>query len=302
MRKRAYLALTAAALMGMGLGSSASAPPNSDLVSVYRWQEEGDHFGGFSGIEVAADGLGFAALSDRGRYLTGRFQRDASGAIIGVTTSDLQILHGKGQSPLGASRNDSEALRFGPDGSAYISFEGAARVLHYARLDGPAENLPTPKEFRAFHPNKALEAMAIDSAGTIYTMPEQAERLGGAFPVWRFRDGAWSVAFSLPPDQSFLPVDADFGPDGRLYILERQFRGLFGFASRVRALTLKDDRIIADDQVFTTPVGAYDNLEGLSVWRDAAGQIRLTMVSDDNFSYLQQTQIVEFRLPDRHKG
>ena len=47
-----------------------------------------------------------------------------------------------------------------------------------------------------------------------------------------------------------------------------------------------------------TPRGLYDNLEGLSIWRDGAGHITATMVSDDNFSFFLRTQIVEYRLPD----
>jgi len=92
-------------------------------------------------------------------------------------------------------------------------------------------------------------------------------------------------------------VGADFGPDGLLYILERYNIGLLAFASRVRRFKVHDDRIGNEEFILETPIGAYDNLEGLSVWRDAGGHIRLTMISDDNFSQQQRTEIVEFRLP-----
>ena len=55
---------------------------------------------------------------------------------------------------------------------------------------------------------------------------------------------------------------------------------------------------MAEQTLFETPMGMFDNLEGLSVWRDATGALRATMISDDNFFFLQQTQIIEFRLPD----
>lgn len=42
-------------------------------------------------------------------------------------------------------------------------------------------------------------------------------------------------------------------------------------------------------------LGRHDNLEGLSVWRDAQG-LRLTMVSDDNFMFFQRTEFVEYRV------
>jgi len=39
-----------------------------------------------------------------------------------------------------------------------------------------------------------------------------------------------------------------------------------------------------------------DNMEGLSVHRTADGELILTLVSDDNFSALQRTILLQFRL------
>ncbi len=39
-----------------------------------------------------------------------------------------------------------------------------------------------------------------------------------------------------------------------------------------------------------------DNLEGLSVHRASSGEVVLTMVSDDNFSLLQRTILLQFAL------
>ena len=39
-----------------------------------------------------------------------------------------------------------------------------------------------------------------------------------------------------------------------------------------------------------------DNMEGLSVHRTAAGELVLTLVSDDNFSPLQRTILLQFKL------
>ena len=39
-----------------------------------------------------------------------------------------------------------------------------------------------------------------------------------------------------------------------------------------------------------------DNMEGLGVHRTAAGGIILTLVSDDNFSALQRTILLQFKL------
>jgi len=40
-----------------------------------------------------------------------------------------------------------------------------------------------------------------------------------------------------------------------------------------------------------------DNLEGLSVHRGADGAFILTLISDDNFSPLQRTLLLQFTLP-----
>jgi hypothetical protein len=39
-----------------------------------------------------------------------------------------------------------------------------------------------------------------------------------------------------------------------------------------------------------------DNMEGLSTHRTAAGDLILTMISDDNFSFLQRTILLQFKL------
>ena len=267
-------------------------------------------FGGFSSIEVSADGSRFTALSDRGAFVQGRFQRNADGVIAGVVTNKLTRLKSNDKKPLAEGRNDSEGLAMAPDGTAYISFEGVARVLRYRQIDGLAENLPTPDAFRAFPRNAALEALAMDADGVLYTFPEEltgSKRIrlltgqpgnpnGADFPVWRFAKGRWTQPFDLPRRGSFLPVSADFGPDRRLYVLEREFHGIAGFASRVRSFKV-GSRGLSDARThLQTPSGLHDNLEGLSVWRDAGGDMRLTMVSDNNFLPIQRTEIVEYRL------
>lgn len=296
MRRRSVLALIAGLVLGVGLESSASPPAALGYIGTFAWNSDDPALGGMSAIEVTADGSGFVALSDRGKFTEGHLLRDAEGRINGIEAAPLKPLRARGPEPLSDGRSDSEGLALAPDGSFYVSFEGAARVLHYARIDGPAENLPIPGEFRAMQRNSALEALAIDADGTLYTLPERSGAESKPFPVYRFRGGKWDRPFTLPRRDGFLPVGADIGPDGRFYLLEREFRGVIGFASRVRSFALGEDSLSDERVILETAVGQFDNLEGLSVWRDATGAIRLTMVSDDNFRFFQQTQIVEYRV------
>ncbi len=46
-------------------------------------------------------------------------------------------------------RGDSEGLAIAPDGTAYVSFEGGARVLVYSNLSAKPSELPRPKAFKA---------------------------------------------------------------------------------------------------------------------------------------------------------
>ena len=81
-------------------------------------------------------------------------------------------------------------------------------------------------------------------------------------------------------------------------ISERQFHGIPGFSSRVRALTLNQDGYLAGiETVMQSPTGFHDNLEGIAAWADAQGRLRLTMISDDNFLPWQRGEIVEYSLP-----
>lgn len=299
MRRRSVVALAAAGAVAGTLGAGAAdvLPGNATWIGTHFWTMQNDRFGGMSAIEMEADGFGFVALSDRGSIVAGTFQRDAEDRIAGVTAGPLGVLRGRADEALTRSRADSEGLAIGPDGTIWVSFEIAPRLLQYDQLFGPASYLPIPRDFSRMAPNGALEALAIAPDGALYTLPEQSVRNDGAFTVYRFHDGTWDQPFTVPRDGDFLPVGADFGPDGRLYLLERDL-GFFGFATRVRRFVLSGDRIDQGETVLQTPVGIHGNLEGIGVWRDAQGRLRLTMISDDNFSSFFRTEIVEYALRD----
>ena len=139
--------------------------------------------------------------------------------------------------------------------------------------------------------------MRWTGGGRLYTLTEKSRTLEGDIPVYRWDGQAWSTPFVLPARGGFLPVSADFGPDGRLYVLERSV-SLTGFRTRLRRWDTTNDVPSAEETLLETATGTHDNLEGLSIWRDAQGEMRATMVSDDNFLALQRTELVEYLLPD----
>ena len=297
MSRRSFSALVAVFAV-LGLQGSAAPQPPAGFLAQYELQSDDPLFGGLSAVEMSSDGMSLTLLSDQGSFATGTVTRDAAGVMTAVQLSPFARLKALGDAPLRAGRNDSEGLAIGADGVAYISFEGVARLLRYQRLDGPAENLEGHPDFPNLQNNSALEALAIDGQGTLYTLPERSGAANRPFPIYRLRAGVWDKKLALPRGDGFMPVAADFGPDGRLYILMRQFHGLLGFSSKLIRTTTGEDALGEIDVLFETAIGLHDNLEGLSVWRDGAGHLRASMVADNNFLPFLSSGIVEYTLPD----
>ncbi|MDF1718007.1 MAG: esterase-like activity of phytase family protein [Antarcticimicrobium sp.] len=267
------------------------------FLSAHDWQRPEAWLGGFSGLQLSPDGLSATMLSDRTMVVEVLLTRDAEGRIEGVEPlSHWHLLSSRGR-PLSGPIADSEGLAIGRDGAIYISFEGVHRVARYARPGARATVLNAPQVFRGLKGNRSLEALAIDAAGRLYTLPEDGRDAQGRIPVYRRDAHRWRVAFTLPARGRFKPVGADIGPDGRLYVLERAV-GILGFRSRLRRWTLTEAGAEQEETLLTTAAGTHDNLEGVSVWRDAGGGLRATMISDDNFLSLQRTELVEYSLPD----
>ncbi len=286
-----------AVLLGCGAASSQE-PDRAEPAGRLVLHMPGEAFGGFSGIEVSPDGSSFHAITDEGRLLTGSFERDSAGRVIRMNPGGFVRLKDLDGKPIASGRErDAEGLAIGEDGTLLVSFEGVNRIWAYCSPACRARWVPAYRRFIGLTANAGLEALAIGPDGSLYTLAEAPDSRSGDHSVYRFRDGGWSVPFAIPGRGNFRPVGADFGPDGLLYILERYNIGLLAFASRVRRFKVSDEEIGNEELILETPIGAYDNLEGLSVWRDSGGYIRLTMISDDNFSHQQRTEIVEFRLP-----
>ncbi len=281
--------------LGLVLTAGAAGQPAAFFLGRTVWAVKAPWFGGFSGIELSPDGRRMTVLSDRGTIVTADIRRGSTGLIDGISVRSAVPLRSSRNVRLTGRINDPEGLALAPDGSLFVSFEGVTRVARYRSPAAPAQLLPRPEAFRHFPENRALEPLAIDSRGRLYTLPEDAPDAAGNIPVFRWNGRAWSVPFSIPARDGFLPVGADFGPDGRFYLLERSI-GIFGFRARVRRWDIEGGMARNETILAVTRPGRFDNLEGLSVWRDGAGRIRLTMISDDNFFFLQRTELVEYAL------
>jgi len=261
--------------------------------SVFVWDGAGPFFGGFSAIELSADRTRALTISDRGFAVRVQLIRDTAGRLTAIEKLDHFTLNDRDGAPLSGQRADVEGMDQRPDGTLFLSFEGGrrSRVMHYPQERGRARLLPRHADWRNLPANGALEALAIDRNGTLFTIPENTR--DGTFPIYRSDGGDWSIAGRLSNREGFEPVGADFGPDGNLYLLERKFRLAF-FAtriSRIRPADLSNPQTLVE-----TSYGVLDNHEGISVTRDAAGQIWATTISDDNQNRFQRTEVAEFPL------
>jgi hypothetical protein len=279
------------ALIAGGLAGPATA--EAEFQGAFTWIYDDWTFGGFSGLET--DGDRFHALTDGGTMYRGRFLRE-DGRIVGIKHGNRRRLTDAAGDRLDGHENDAEGIAIGPDGRVFLSFEYRHRVVEWTANASP--ELPVPRDFLALQTNSGLEALAIDAEGRLYAVPERSGKLDRPFPVYRYTatSGSWDVAFRLERSGSFLPTGADFGPDGRLFLLERDFHGIFGFSSRVRVFDPVEGAVLTGETLIETRPGVRDNLEGISVWVNDAGETILTMISDDNFFPIQRTEIVEYRL------
>jgi hypothetical protein len=273
-----------------------SAEPELQLVSNFVWDRPEDYFGGWSAIEVIGDGNDFIAIGDNAQVFQGSFVRederitDVVWAPVGaLSDTDGEAFFRKQIEHIG----DSEGIAVFPDGRFAVSFERFPRVLVYDGARAVAR-LEFPREAASLHENGGVEALAVDAEGRLIAIPETIPNRSPGFPVWRQTGEGWETIGHLARSQGFRPVGADMGPDGKLYVLERAFH-LVGFQSRIRVFSV-DNFDPTGDLLWTTPLRAFDNLEGLSVWEDSEGFLRLTMISDDNNLAIQETQIIEFRL------
>jgi hypothetical protein len=270
--------------------------PKAEYLGSFRWELNKEWFGGFSGLELSPDGQSMTVISDRANILTARIKR-TDGEITAIIPGKPRHLKSTTGAELTGGITDSEGLAIAPDGTIYISFEGVHRVSRYAAAGSRATPLHRPKAFQDMPHNGSLEALAIDQSGRLYTLPEEDLNDAGQIPVYRWKDGNWTNPFSLSARGKFLPVAADFGPDGRFYLLERTF-SVLGFRSRLRRWDFTETAAIHEQTLLRTKHGTHDNLEGLSIWRDSDGRLRATMISDDNFKFFQRTELVEYALTE----
>ncbi|MDB6452631.1 esterase-like activity of phytase family protein [Falsirhodobacter sp. 20TX0035] len=286
LRRLARTLIALPLLVVLAAVGSWQLPAGGQHAATFRWHMDDPRFGGFSSLRMDPDGRGFTTITDKGDWLQGTLIRDGA-RITGVTAGPLTALRNTKGDPVARAESDSEGFTFAPDGGLVVTFEQRTGLRHYPTIGG----VPTVIDdapFQTLPFNAGLESLAFDGPDLL-TIPEAPNN--GTFTVWRLH-GTWRRDFAIHERGIFRVADADVFED-HLYILERAFFG-FGFSSRVRRFDLTGGGEVT---LLTSRPGKFDNLEGLSVWRDGA-EVVLTMISDDNFMPFERTEFVEYRFPD----
>jgi len=87
---------------------------------------------------------------------------------------------------------------------------------------------------------------------------------------------------------------------GDVLVLERKFSWAAGVGIRIRRIPLESiapGALVDGPSIFDADLGQeIDNMEGIDAHVTAEGDTVLTMVSDDNFSLIQRTLLLQFTL------
>jgi hypothetical protein len=267
------------------------------------------NFGGVSAIRVGTDGERFLALTDRGYWLRGRIQYQGQ-APVGVADAEMSPILGPDGRPLTTRGwHDTESLTE-DSGVAYVGIERVHQILRFELgkqgLVAPGRPIPVPVEAKSLPPNKGLEALALvpkglPLAGTLIAFSESAADEAGNARGFLI-GGPSPGLFGVKRSDDFDLTDAAVTPAGDLLLLERRFTMLRGPGMRIRRIPLADIKpgALVDGPALVEADAGYqiDNMEGLSLHRADSGELVLTLVSDDNFSSLQRTILLQFTLPE----
>lgn len=270
-------------------------------------------FGGYSALIVAPSGKSLLAICDAGTWLRADIDYDGR-RLKGLSEATIGPILGRDGKPLaGDAEQDSEGLALlGGDtskGTAYVAFERNHRVLRYPftpdRFGPPDGGLALPAETKRMSANRGIEAVAPIRAGRLkgatVLFSERLPDKNGNLRGWLI-GGPTPGAIALKNVGGFDITDAAPLPDGGIVVLERRFRYSEGVKMRIRRIAAKDLKpgaLISGEVLLEANDSLnIDNMEGIAAHRGVSGETVLTLISDDNFSALQRTLLMQFALPD----
>jgi hypothetical protein len=266
-------------------------------------------FGGISALRVQPDGANFIAATDKGWWLKGRIAYDGTRATA-IAGAEMAPMLGPDGTPLIARRwYDAESIAQ-HGGTLYVGLERVNQILRYDYgrdgLTARGKPIAVPPRLRTLPHNQGIEALVyvpagLRLAGTLIAISERALDVKRNILAFLL-GGPQPGTFSIRRRDDFDVSDAALLPSGDLLVLERKFSWTGGLGIRIRHILLAEVRpeaVVDGRALFEADLGyQIDNMEGLSVHKSATGDTVLTMISDDNFSPLQRTLLLQFTLAE----
>lgn len=274
-------------------------------------------FQSLSALTSRDHGRELLSASDEGSWISFRLRTDDAGRPQAVDDVRIAPVLGIDGRPFAHKwERDSESLAVRPradgGGEVLVGFEGHHRVLAYRFRTDPSEVLGTaarpvpgiPAEIPSLRANRGLEGLAVAPpgtplAGSLLLVAEEPRPGEADQPVW-IVGGPRPGLLHLARRDHFANTDAAFLPNGDLIVLQRRFGFRIGLGMRllrIAAADLRPGRTVEGRELVTADWGwEIDNMEGLAIDTAPDGGTILTLVSDDNGSWLQRTILLRFRL------
>ena len=167
-----------------------------------------------------------------------------------------------------------------------------------------AEPIKVPPDFKTFKYNRSLECLVAPPqgsplAGMLIAVTERSLDARGNLRSFLL-DGDRVTRFSVKRTDDFDVSDCAILPPSDLLLLERRFSLLRGVAIRIRRVpleSLKMDALVDGHAMIEADLAyAIDNMEGMAVHRTSSGEMIITLISDDNFSFIQRNLLLQFAI------
>ncbi len=268
-------------------------------------------FGGWSAMEISADGTRLLALSDSADWMTADLTLDEDGSLTGLSGMEIAPLLDADGNPFNGEDADAEGLAPLGGGRFAVSFERRHRIEAYdigpdwsGIGDARGEALPAPPGADRLRNNAGMEALAV-SGDVLWAGVEHPLVEGQPHTLWRFD---LSMPDALPQARS-LALSPGFGltalaPDdaGGLFVVERFWARNVGNHIRVGQFSagdLNESAQPAEPVLLAeiSPQMTVDNIEAIAV-AEINGEMRLFLMSDDNFNAAQRTLLLSFVIED----
>ncbi|MBI3701182.1 MAG: esterase-like activity of phytase family protein [Afipia sp.] len=265
-------------------------------------------FGGLSALHLDPKGELFISLSDKGYWFTGRIVYKGKNLSGLADVKSTHMLGPDGKTLASRGWFDTESLAF--DGAyAYVGIERVNQIVRFdfskGGIQSRGEPIAVPLAISKLPFNKGLESLVFVPkgqvlAGTLIAISERGLDASGntlAFLLGGPTPGQFTVLRTNDYDISDALL-----LNGNLLILERKFSYSKGVGIRIRRMSLgavKPDALIEGPTIFECDLGyEIDNMEGIDAHVTAEGETVLTLISDDNFSMIQRTLLLQFTLVD----